>query len=201
MALVVDGGGLVNKGGALGTGAACCCGGCGSVAACTVAVSWNGNIVPVQIGGALNSSANCVQVYECGFYYEYAANDPYPEHCPRTLGGSPAPFSGGFGYAEMCVHRCGIKTFGPGIDPASYDFYVDISTFFGAVGGLNQTNKFAFRFSGRQAVSVFADTTNFSCEAIAAVADQAADPTCQTRSLSQCECDYSPPTVSVTCPP
>lgn len=34
MALVVDGGGLVNKGGALGTGAACCCGGGGGVCDC-----------------------------------------------------------------------------------------------------------------------------------------------------------------------
>jgi hypothetical protein len=34
MALVVDGGGLVNKGGALGTGAACCCNKCSGPCGC-----------------------------------------------------------------------------------------------------------------------------------------------------------------------
>lgn len=206
--ITLQDGRLVLRDGKIATGQACCCGGggggCGSVSGCTVTVSWNGYVLPIALGGNLNSPANCAQVFACGFYYQYAPNDPYPFDCPTTAGGWPAAVFGGTDRAEMCVHTCGAKQFGPNIpniDPSEYDFYVDISTFFGAAGGLNRTNQFAFRFSGRQAVRVFSDTSEFSCAAIAAVADQQARPECHTLEIFQCDCDYSPPTATVTCPP
>ena len=56
MALVVDGGGLVNKGGALGTGAACCCnkcsGPCDGENPCPEGcVCFQGRCLPACVGG------------------------------------------------------------------------------------------------------------------------------------------------------
>ena len=76
MALVVDGGGLVNKGGALGTGQACCCGG-----GCSGPCDGAGDCAPgcVCVYGQCKPSCTCA-CFEVGVKGRYDFNmDPYSD--------------------------------------------------------------------------------------------------------------------------